>query len=213
MHDEPGHAANLRIALAHSCNSYFVHAFRLIEDNRKFHGVKNGLQQWHDYMWNFGFGHPTGIDIPSEGKGLLPDTALYNKMYHGQWNSCTNLFVGMGQGEVALTPLQLANAMCIIANKGFYYTPHFVHSIENNVNDTMLRKYKIRHTPLSNVSSDVFDIIALGMQDVVEHGTGKVAKLDGIDICAKTGTVENKAVVNGQAMKMKDHSVFVAFAP
>lgn len=212
-HDEAGHAANMRLALAHSCNSYFVHLFRLIEDNRQYHGVKNGLQKWHDYMWNFGFGHQTGVDIPSEGKGLLPDTALYNKMYHGQWNSCTNLFVGMGQGEIALTPLQLTNAMCIIANKGFYFTPHFVRAIENNPNDTLLNKFKIKHTPLSHISTNDFDIIAQGMQDVVESGTGRVAKLEGIEICAKTGTVENKAVVNGQAMKMKDHSVFVAFAP
>lgn len=213
MHSEGGHAANLRIALAHSCNSYFVHIFRLIEDNRKFGGVKNGLQQWHDYMWNFGLGHPTGVDIPAEGKGLLPDTVLYNRMYRGAWNSCTNLFVGMGQGEVAVTPLQLTNALCIIANKGYYYTPHFVKSIDNNPNDTLLKRFKIKHQPLSNIKDTVFSIIGKGMQDVVDHGTGKVAQLPGIEICAKTGTVENKAVVNGQPMKMKDHSVFMAFAP
>lgn len=212
-HSGGGHAANLRLALANSCNAYFVHIFRLIVDNRKYGNVKNGLQTWHDYMWNFGFGHQTGVDIPAEGKGLLPDTVLYNKMYNNVWNSCTNLFVGMGQGEVALTPLQLANAMCIIANKGFYYTPHFVRAIDNNPNDTVLRKFKVKHTPLANIPASVFDIIGLGMQDVVEKGTGKVAQLPGIEICAKTGTVENKAVVNGQAMKMKDHSVFVAYAP
>lgn len=212
-HSGGGHAANLRIALAHSCNSYFVHIFRLIEDSRKFKGVKNGLQQWHDYMWNFGLGHPTGVDIPAEGKGLLPDTVLYNRMYRGAWNSCTNLFVGMGQGEVAVTPLQLTNALCIVANKGYYFTPHFVKSIDNNPNDTLLKRFKIKHQPLSNIPDTVFSIIGKGMQDVVDHGTGKVAHLPGIEICAKTGTVENKAVVNGQPMKMKDHSVFVAFAP
>jgi len=212
-HSGGGHAANLRLALANSCNAYFVHIFRLIEDARKFGNVKNGLQAWTEYMYNFGFGHPTGVDIPYEGKGLVPDTALYNRMYRGVWNSCTNLFVGMGQGEVALTPVQLANAMCIIANKGYYYTPHFVKAIDNNPNDTLLNKFKIKHTPLQHTPDTVFSIIARGMQDVVERGTGKVAQLPGIEICAKTGTVENKAVVNGQAMKMKDHSVFVAFAP
>ncbi|RYG54840.1 MAG: penicillin-binding protein 2 [Chitinophagaceae bacterium] len=212
-HSGGGHAANLRVALANSCNAYFVHIFRLIEDARKFGGVKKGLQKWHEYMGNFGFGRPTGVDIPAEGKGLLPDTALYNKMYNGVWNSCTNLFVGMGQGEIALTPVQLANAMCIIANRGFYYTPHFVKAIDNNPNDTILKRFKIKHKPLPNTPDTVFAIIGLGMQDVVERGTGKVAQLPGIEICAKTGTVENKAVVNGKAMQMKDHSVFVAYAP
>ena len=212
-HSGGGHAANLRVALANSCNAYFVHIFRLIEDAKKFGNVKNGLQAWSEYMYNFGFGHPTGVDIPYEGKGLVPDTALYNEMYHGVWNSCTNLFVGMGQGEIALTPIQLANSMCIIANKGYYYTPHFVRAIDNNPNDTLLKKFKIKHSPLQHTPDTMFAIIAKGMQDVVEKGTGRVAQLPGIEICAKTGTVENKAVVHGQAMKMKDHSVFVAFAP
>lgn len=212
-HSGGGHSANLRNALANSCNSYFVHVFRLIEDSKKFGGVKKGLQAWSEYMYNLGFGHPTGVDLPYEGKGLVPDSARYNSMYRGSWNSCTNLFVGMGQGEVAVTPIQLANSMCIIANKGFYYTPHFVRSIDNNENDTLLRKYKVKHRPLPHTSDSVFAIIGRGMQDVVERGTGKVAQLPGVEICAKTGTVENKAVVYGKAVKMKDHSVFVAFAP
>lgn len=212
-HSGGGHAANLRVALANSCNAYFVHIFRLIEDAQKFGNVKNGLQAWSEYMYNFGFGHPTGVDIPYEGQGFVPDSALYNRMYRGSWNSCTNLFVGMGQGEIALTPIQLANAMCIIANNGFYYTPHFVKAIDNNSNDTLLNKFKIKHSPLRNTPDTFFAIIAKGMQDVVEHGTGRVAQLPGIEICAKTGTVENKAEVRGKAVKMKDHSVFVAFAP
>ena len=212
-HSGGGHAANLRVALANSCNAYFVHLFRLTVDHKKFGNVKNGLEKWHEYMSNFGFGHPTGVDIPYEGRGLAPDSAFYNRMYRGSWNSCTNLFVGMGQGEIALTPIQLANAMCIIANKGFYYTPHFVRAIENNENDTLLKPFKQKHFPLPNTPDTMFSIIGLGMQDVVEKGTGRVAILPGIEICAKTGTVENKAVVHGEAMKMKDHSMFVAFAP
>lgn len=211
-HSGGGHAANLRLALAHSCNSYFVHIFRLIEDAKRFGGVKNGLEKWHDYFYNFGFGHPTGVDIPFEKGGVLPDTNLYNRMYHGSWNSCTNLFVGMGQGEIALTPIQLANAMCIIANKGFYYKPHLVKSIGGNPNDSMLKSYLVKHR-VTKIPDSVYAIVGKGMQDVVDHGTGKVAQLPGIEICAKTGTVENKARVNGVAMKMKDHSVFVAFAP
>lgn len=211
-HSGGGHAANLRIALANSCNAYFVHIFRLAVDNRRFGNVKRGVERWHDYCSDFGFGHPTGVDIPYEGRGVLPDTNLYNKMYRGSWNSCTMLFVGMGQGEIALTPIQLTNAMCLIANHGYYYTPHFVRAVDNNPNDTLLKRYKVRHK-VTNIPDSVFGIVALGMQDVVDKGTGKVAQLPGIEICAKTGTVENKAVVNGEAKKMKDHSVFVAFAP
>jgi penicillin-binding protein 2 len=211
-HSGGGHAANLRLALAHSCNSYFVHILRLAVDAKKLGNVKNGVEKWSEYMHAFGFGQPTGVDIPFEGKGTIPDTNLYNKMYNGSWNSCTMLFVGMGQGEVALTPIQIANAMCIIANRGFYYTPHFVKSIGNNPKDSLLKPFLEKHV-VTHIPDTTFGIVALGMQDVVDHGTGTVAKLPGIEICAKTGTVENKAVVNGQAMKMKDHSVFVAFAP
>jgi len=95
-HKDAGHAANFRLALAHSCNSYFCHVFRLTVDNKKFGGVKRGLQVWSDYFSSFGFGHPTGVDIPFEGKGLLPDSNYYNKRYNGSWNSCTIVFVGMG---------------------------------------------------------------------------------------------------------------------
>jgi penicillin-binding protein 2 len=211
-HSGGGHAANLRLAIANSCNAYFVHIFRLIVDNKKFGGVKNGLAKWHDYFSAFGFGHPTGVDLPFEGGGLLPDTALYNKMYRGSWNSCTNLFVGMGQGEIALTPIQMANAMCIIANRGFYYTPHFVRSIDSNTKDPLLRPYLEKHV-VTRIPDDIYTLVGLGMQDVVDKGTGRVAQLEGLEICAKTGTVENKAVVNGVAMKMKDHSMFVAYAP
>lgn len=211
-HSGGGHAANLRLALAHSCNAYFVHIFRLTADLKKFGGVKKGVQKWHDYCDAFSFGRKTGVDIPFERPGKLPDTSLYNKMYNGSWNSCTMLYVGMGQGEIALTPIQMTNALCIIANKGYYYTPHFVRSIGNNPNDSLLKPYLKKHV-VTHISDTIYNIVKQGMQDVVDHGTGRVAQMEGIEVCAKTGTVENKAVVNGQAMKMKDHSVFVAFAP
>ncbi|MCB0697935.1 MAG: penicillin-binding protein 2, partial [Chitinophagaceae bacterium] len=211
-HTGGGHAANLRLALAHSCNAYFVHILRLMVDAKKYGSVKKGVQRWHDYCYDFGFGRPTGVDLPYEGGGTLPDSAFYNRMYRGNWNSCNMLFVGMGQGEIALTPIQMTNALSIIANKGYYYTPHLVKSIGGNEHDTMLAKYHVKHT-VTNIPDTVFRIVALGMQDVVEHGTGKVAQLPGVNVCAKTGTVENKANVGGTVVKMKDHSVFVAFAP
>lgn len=211
-HKDPGHAANFRLALAHSCNSYFCHVFRLTIDYKSFGSVKNGLQAWHNYYNNFEFGRPTGIDIPFEKGGEVPDTALYNKMYHNSWNSCTVVFVGMGQGELLLTPLQMANGMCMIANKGYYYTPHFVRAIGKNPNDSLLRKYHVKHDVL-NIPDATFNIVQDAMQEVVESGTAAASKVEGVDICAKTGTAENKAIVNGEVIKMQNHSMFVAFAP
>lgn len=211
-HSGGGHAANFRRALANSCNAYFVHILRMIVDADKYGGVRKGVQRWHDYLWDFGMGHPTGVDLPYERGGLLPDSAFYNDMYRYPWNSCNMLFVGMGQGEVALTPLQLANSMCIIANKGYYYVPHLVKSIDGNKKHELLKPYLEKHN-VTNIPDSTFNIIGLGMQDVVEQGTGRVAQLPGVNVCAKTGTVENKAYVGGKVIKMKDHSVFVAFAP
>jgi len=211
-HKDPGHAANFRLALAHSCNSYFCHVFRLTIDYKDFGSVKEGLQVWHNYFNNFSFGRPTGVDIPFEKGGYVPDSAKYDQMYHNSWNSCTVVFVGMGQGELLLTPLQMANGMCIIANKGFYYTPHFVRAIGKNPNDTLLRKYHEKHVVL-NIPDSTFNIVQQAMEDVVESGTAVGAKVDGITICAKTGTAENKAIVNGEVIKMQNHSMFVAFAP
>ena len=211
-HHDAGHAANFRLALSHSCNSYFCHIFRLTIDYKNFSSVKEGLQRWHDYYTAFGYGRQTGIDLPFEKKGAVPDSAYYNKLYRGVWNSCTVVFVGMGQGEILLTPLQMANGMCIIANKGYYYTPHFVKSIGNNPNDNILKKYHEKHVVL-NIPDSTFNIVQSAMQDVVESGTAVGAKVDGVTVCAKTGTAENKAIVNGEVIKMANHSMFVAFAP
>lgn len=211
-HSGGGHAANLRLALANSCNSYFCHIYRLSVDKKEYGNVKKGLHKFYEHMYSFGLGHPIGVDLPSESGGTLFDTKDYDKMYNGSWNSCTNVFVGMGQGEIASTPLQMANAMCIIANRGFYYTPHFIKSIAKNPKDPILSKYLEKHT-VTHIADTAFSSVGLGMMDVVDKGTGKVAQLPGVEVCAKTGTVENKAVVNGQVMKLQNHSVFVAFAP
>ena len=211
-HSGGGHAANLRLALANSCNSYFCHIYRLSIDKRNYKDVKEGLHHFYEYMISFGLGHPTGVDLPHESGGTLYDTKDYDRMYHGSWNSCTNMFVGMGQGEIASTPLQMANAMCIIANRGFYYTPHFVKSIAKNPKDPLLAPFLQRHN-VTHIPDSSFAIVGLGMMDVVDKGTGTVAKLPGVEVCAKTGTVENKAIVNGQVLKLQNHSMFVAFAP
>jgi penicillin-binding protein 2 len=111
------------------------------------------------------------------------------------------------------TPLQMANLMCIIANKGYYYTPHFVASIEAQTKeDTILNKFKQRHQ-VTNIPADIYDIVQMAMQDVTESGTGKVAKIDGIAVGSKTGTAENYGIIYGKREKLKDHSWFVCFAP
>ncbi len=210
-HHNPGHAANLRLAIANSCNAYFVHLYRLAVDAPKWGGVKKGHQKWWGYMRDFGLGHPLGVDVPGEYPGRVADTVRINRLYNGYWNSCSELYVGMGQGNVSTTPLQMANAMCIIANKGSYYIPHFVESIDGDKSD-ILKKYKEKHK-VANVSDDAYESVTLGMADVITSGTGRVAAIDGIEVCGKTGTAENQAKINGVLTKLKDHSVFVCFAP
>jgi len=210
-HAEAGHAANLRLAISHSCNSYFVNLYRLAVDSRKWGSVKEGHQKWFEYMSAFGLGHRLGVDVPGEYAGYAIDTIGMNKRYNGLWNSCSELYVGMGQGAVSVTPLQMANAMCIIANKGYYYLPHFVQSIDNDQSN-LLAKYKERHT-VAHVSDTVYSSVIYGMEDVVEHGTGRIAQIENIVVCGKTGTAQNNAIVNGEVKKMKNHAFFVAFAP
>lgn len=210
-HHNAGHAANLRLAIANSCNAYFVHLYRMEVDAAKWGGVKKGHQHWHDYISSFGLGHKLGIDIPGESGGKAIDTAGMNRLYHNQWNSCSELYVGMGQGQVVATPLQMANAMCIIANKGFYYLPHFVDKIDNDDTE-LLTKFREKHV-VAKISDSSYMPVIYGMQDVVERGTGMIAKIEGEIVCGKTGTAENNAIVNGKLTKLKNHSVFVAFAP
>ncbi|GAA4743366.1 penicillin-binding protein 2 [Flavisolibacter ginsenosidimutans] len=209
-----GHAANLRLAIAHSCNSFFSMTYRVTVDNPALGGVKQGYAKWKEYMNHFGYGVRLGVDLPSEDKGNIPDTSVYNKVYRGSWNSCTNVTLGIGQDMMLVTPLQMANAICIVANKGYYYTPHFVKELENETSeDTLLSQYRVKHEVLTHISDTAYEVVHSGMQDVVEAGTAQVAKIPGINICAKTGTAENKRVIDGKVTKLKDHSVFVAFAP
>lgn len=212
-HSGGGHAANLRLALANSCNSYFCDVFRKTVDAKKWiGGTHQGVQMWHDYLNAFGLGHPIGIDIPGEKAGNIPDSAYFNRIYNRSWNSCNMVVVGMGQGEIDLTPLQMANAMCMIANRGYYYLPHFVKSIGGNPKTKELNPYLIKHAP-THIPESYYDAVINGMADVVTQGTGKVAALPGVEVCAKTGTVENYQVVNGKRTKLDNHSVFVCFAP
>lgn len=165
-------------------------------------------------MHAFGLGHRIGVDLPSEDGGNVPDTSQYDKEYRRSWNSCTMVTIGIGQDKLTVTPLQMANSMAIIANKGYYYIPHFVKSFENETEkDTVLNKYRVKHEVLTHIPNDVYDIVQQGMQDVVDLGTAQSARIPGISICAKTGTAENKTYLDGRVIQLKDNSMFVCFAP
>ncbi|HEV7620679.1 MAG TPA: penicillin-binding protein 2 [Flavisolibacter sp.] len=211
----PGHAASLRLAIAHSCNSFFFMTYRLTVENPRIGNVRAGYEKWRNYVNAFGYGNPLGVDLPSEDKGNIPDTAVYNKTYHNRWNSCTNVTLGIGQDKMLTTPLQIANAMSIIANKGYSYTPHFVKSIDGETTkDTVLNRYRIEHKVPIHISDSLYNLVIEGMHDVTLVGTAaSIPKIPGIDICAKTGTAENKKVIDGQVLKLKSHSIFACFAP
>ena len=211
-----GHAANLRLAIAHSCNSFFSNALKLTIDNPQYHNVRKGLTKWKEYVNAFGLGHRIGVDLPSEDGGNIPDTTAYDKEYRGQWNSCTMVGggLGIGQDKMLVTPLQMANAICIVANKGYFYTPHFVEKIEGeSKEDTLLNRFKRKHEVLTHISDDAYETVISGMQDVVEIGTARIARIPGINMCAKTGTAQNRLVVLGKAIDLPNNSMFVCFAP
>ncbi len=213
LHSGGGHASNLRRALANSCNSYFSHIYRLAVDNPKYKNVDQGYAKWKEYTNAFGLGVRLGVDLPGEKAGLIADTSFYNKLYNNSWNSCTNVFLGIGQGEMTASPLQMANLMSLIANKGYYYTPHFVKEIDGKGSgDTILNPFKVRHD-VTHIPPDVYETVQLGMQDVVDFGTARIARLEGISVAAKTGTAENFGIINGKREKLEDHSWFVCFAP
>jgi len=213
-HKDPGHAANLRLAIAHSCNSFFCNAFRLAVDNPQYHSQRAGLMKWKEYINAFGLGHRVGVDLPSEDGGNVPDTSAYDKEYRHSWNSCTMVTLGIGQDKILNTPLQMANSMCIIANKGYFYTPHFVEKIDGHSDDdSVLNKFRIKHEVLTHIPDNLYEVVATGMQDVVESGTAKAAKVPGINICAKTGTAETYRLISGKRTKLKNNSIFVCFAP
>ncbi len=209
-----GHAATLRLAIAHSCNSFFCNTFRQTLDNPALHSARKGLMKWKEYVNAFGLGHRIGVDLPSEDGGNIPDTTSYDKDYNHSWNSCTMVTMGIGQDKMLVTPLQMANSMCIVANKGYYYVPHFVEKVDGETNvDTLLNRYKTKHEVLTHIPEDVYDVVISGMQDVTEIGTAKAVRIPGINMCAKTGTAENYLVIEHRRTKLKNNAMFVCFAP
>ena len=207
-HNHPS-ARSVREAIKMSCNPYFYQVYRRVIQQGKYKSIykdsQYGLTVWHDYMLRFGFGQKLDIDLPKTGMstGNIPDTAYYNRWYGKErWAFSTIYSNSIGQGEVTVVPIQMANLAAIVANHGWYITPHVVRFYGNDsIQD---EKYKIHHE--TGIKKEYFDIAADGMFDVVHvaGGTARRARVDGLDIRGKTGTAENYG---------NDHSVFIAFAP
>jgi penicillin-binding protein 2 len=207
-HNHPS-ARSVREAIKMSCNPYFYQVYRRVIQQGKYKNIykdsQYGLTVWRNYMLRFGFGQKLDIDLPKSGlsTGNIPDTAYYNRWYgRERWAFSTIYSNSIGQGEVTVVPIQMANLAAIVANRGYYITPHVVRfygpdSIRND-------KYLERHE--TGIKKEYFDIAADGMFDVVHvpGGTARRARVDGLDICGKTGTAENYG---------NDHSVFICFAP
>lgn len=207
-HNHPS-ASNLHIAIQVSCNPYYYNVYsRIIQRNlstNRFKDAELGLKTWVDYAHSFGLGVKLGIDLSTVKKGKIPDVSFYNKWYGaGSWAFSTIYSNGIGQGEVEVIPLQMANLASIFANRGYYYTPHLIKSIEDS-SSSVLDKYKEKH--FTKVNSKYFEFIAEAMRAVVEDagGTARLARIPGISVCGKTGTAQNP---HGE-----DHAVFIAFAP
>ena len=193
---------DLEAAVANSCNAYFCYVFRSIIDNPRYGSVKVGLDRWAEYVRSFGFGRTLGSDFANETRGYVPTSERYNRVYNNSWRSQTVISLSIGQGELGCTPLQMANLAAIIANRGYYYIPHIVSSIEGQ--DSIDRRFYERQYTM--VDSTWFEPIVQGMWDGVNvAGTSWRAAVPGLDICGKTGTAQNP---HG-----RDHSTFLSFAP
>ena len=203
---------NFKEGIAHSCNTYFATVYKRILDQHKFPDADSGLKHFNEYASSFGLGRKLGVDVPSEKNGNLPVSSYYRKIFGRNWNSCNIISNSIGQGEVQTTIVQLANVMATIANRGYYYTPHLVDSIEDGDDDGLLDTFKVKHF-VKDIPDSVFTSVQDGMQAVMEFGTGAAAQVPGIIVCGKTGTVQNSAKVNGVMEKQKDHAFFGAFAP
>jgi penicillin-binding protein 2 len=200
---------DLRSAITISDNTYFATVMQKVITNPKYPNQDSSLAKWDQYMYAFGLGHKLGIDVPSEKPGNIPTPLYYDKVHgKGKWNYCNFRSVSIGQGEVNVTPIQVANEMAYIANKGWYIIPHLVDSIEGGDKFGLLEKFKKKNNAI-DIPDSVFEAVHDGMQGVVDHGTGIAAKVPGIAICGKTGTVENYIGL----VKQPNHAFFCGFAP
>ena len=205
-HNGIGTKSNLIKGIYKSCNSYFAKTFvRIIESESS---PEKGIDLWKNYLTSFGLGNYLGYDLPIGKPGFIPGSDYYNDWYpEKNWSSTTVISNAIGQGEILTTPIQMANFTAAIANRGFYIKPHFKKSFDNIINDSL---YPVKRTL---IDSKHFETVIDGMHQVVERGTARIAKINGLEICGKTGTVENFIRLNNVKTQLTDHSIFIAFAP
>jgi penicillin-binding protein 2 len=197
-----GHGSPLALvdALSTSCNGYFCWGlYYMIGNRQKYGSPLNAMNRWRDYMVSMGFGYKTGIDLPGEKRGLIPNGDYYDSHYKGSWNGLTIISISIGQGEVNLTPLQIANLGATIANRGYYHVPHVVKQVEGEPLDTT---FTSRHYTMA--SRESYDWVVAGMRSSVLRGTCHALSAMPFAVCGKTGTAQNRG---------QDHSVFMGFAP
>lgn len=188
-------------ALATSCNVFPFLALRAVFDNKaKYPTIQDAMDSWRDYMVSMGFGYALGVDLPGEKRGLIPNSRFYDKIYGTNgWKYNTIYSISIGQGEVNLTPIQIANLAAQISNRGWYYTPHIVKEVEEGQLDSIFT-----HKKYTMIESRHYDAIIQGMHGAVTGGTCRAAQFDSVNICGKTGTAQNRG---------EDHSIFMGFAP
>lgn len=197
-----GHGAPLPLipAIATSCNGYFCWGlYHMMANRSKYPTVQDAMTTWKDYMVSMGFGYPLGIDLPGENRGMIPNADYYDKNYKGSWNGVTIISIAIGQGEVCLTPLQIANLGATIANRGYFYTPHVVKEIQGEPLDTLYTTKRY-----TKVAPQNYEYVVEGMRHAVTGGTCRAANTSMYEVCGKTGTAQNRG---------HDHSAFMGFAP
>ena len=197
-----GHASPLNLieAISTSCNGYFCWGlYYMLGNRRKYGNVQKAMDRWRDYMVSMGFGYKLGIDLPGEKRGLIPNASFYDRAYHKSWNGLTVISIAIGQGEVNLTPLQIANLGATIANRGYFYTPHVVRKVQGLPLDTA---FTHRRRTMASVRS--YSAVVAGMRSSALKGTCKALGHLPFTVCGKTGTAQNRG---------QDHSVFMGFAP
>ena len=204
-HNKFGTISDLRKGIYNSCNTYFAKTYKMILD--KYETPSEGLDSWANHIKSFGLGDYLGYDLFIGKKGFIPESDYYNKFYgENRWGSSTTISNSIGQGEILTTPIQMANFTSAIANRGFYYKPHFVKKINN---ESVSNSDKV----FTSIDKENFEIVINGMVDVVDKGTARVAKINGINVAGKTGTIENFILIENEKKQLTDHSTFIAFAP
>ncbi|MBQ2365966.1 MAG: penicillin-binding protein 2 [Bacteroidaceae bacterium] len=197
-----GHASPIALvpAIATSCNAYFCwNLYRMFDNRTKYKSVQEGMTRWKDHLVAMGYGYKLGIDLPSEARGMIPNADYYDKYLGKNWNGLTVVSISIGQGEVTATPLQIANLGAMVANRGYFYTPHVVKEIQGGQLDSL---YTTKRKPM--IDEKWYPYAVDGMRSAVTGGTCRGANIPGLDVCGKTGTAQNRG---------QDHSIFMGFAP